>query len=85
MTILKHIANNHFSVQCICGHQALIAVSDVIAMRSEDMHVDEVELNARCTRCKNKGMFARFQIIHVGNSEIAMLGSEVQEQVKKSI
>ena len=84
-TILKHIANKLFPIQCICGHQALIAVSDVIAMRGEKMHVDDVELKVRCVRCKSKGMFARFQIIHVCNSEIAMLGSEVQEQVKKSI
>lgn len=81
MTLLKHIASNHFSMQCICGHQALIAVADVIAMRNEEMHVDEVELNARCTRCKSKGMFARFQIIHVGNSHLAMLGSEQKKNV----
>lgn len=81
MTLLKHIANNHFSVQCICGHHALIAVADIIAMRGEEMHVDEVEQNARCTRCKSKGMFARFQIVYVGNSHLAMLGSEQKKNV----
>ena len=78
---IKNIANNHFSIQCICGHQALIAVSDVIAMRGEEMYIDDVELKARCTRCKSKGMFEQFQIIHVGNFHLARLGSEQNKNV----
>ena len=70
-------------VQCICGQQTLIAVSDVIAMRGKEIHVDDVELPAKCKRCKSKGIFAQYQIMYLRNSEIAMLGSEVQEQVKK--
>ena len=79
MEILKHIVNNHFSVQYICSHQSLITISDVIAIRGEEMHVDDVELKTRCTNCKSKGVFTRFQIIHTENSVIALLGSEVQE------
>ena len=80
MTHLKNIAANHFSLQCICGHQALLPVSDVIAAHGEELHVDTVEMNARCSRCKTKGMFKRFQIIYVGQSDIAMLGSDVQKK-----
>ena len=84
MTKLKDIAANHFSVQCICGHQALIRVSDLIELRGDEMHVDEVELKARCTRCKSKGMFQRFQIIYVGASYDAMRMSHTPEEERKN-
>ena len=69
---MKHINKNHFSITCQCGHTGMIAVADLIARHGEDTHTDAVEMAARCSRCKTKGVFERFQIIYVGASNEAM-------------
>ncbi len=73
ITRLKHIMDNHFSIVCICGHAGKVPVQGIVDSGwSEDMTADEVELRYRCSRCRGKGNFKRFQIIYVGNSDIAM-------------
>jgi len=80
MTLLRHIASSHLSITCICGHTGLVAVSDLIIKHGADLHIDTVELNAVCKRCKTKGTFERFQIIFVGQSHLAMKGSDTNKE-----
>ena len=50
----------------------MIAVANLIARHGGDTHVDAVEMAAKCSRCKTKGIFERFLIIYVGASHEAM-------------
>jgi hypothetical protein len=77
MSELQSISNNHISFDCACGHSAKVPVSLFIKKYGEDTILNDVEENARCTRCKIKGN-AESQIIFVGGSGEAMLGTRTR-------
>ena len=76
VTTLGTIQSNHLSLTCgACGHNALVAVAGLLNAMPPDTTVQQVRQQARCSRCKVKGM-NDCQIIFVGNSLEALKGSK---------
>jgi DNA-directed RNA polymerase subunit RPC12/RpoP len=78
MTTLYSIEQNHLSVECKCGHVALIPVSEIAEVFG-NIEVDAVQRALRCRRCKSKGM-AKVMIIYVGGSGEALWGTGTQPE-----
>ena len=77
MTLLWSIQNNHIVLNCMCGHVGIIAVQELIDVRGEDIELDLVQRSARCSRCGCKRI-SSVQIIYVGGSEDALLGTDTK-------
>ena len=75
-TKLTAIRNNHISVECRCRRVVLIPVEYLIENLSGEHTVDDILPNLRCAQCGAKGAIQSCQIIHVGNSGIAMNGAD---------
>lgn len=76
MTTLGTIQSNHLSLTCrACGHNALLEVAGLLNAIPPDTTVQQVRQQARCSRCKVKGM-NDCQIIFVGGSLNALKGSK---------
>jgi len=78
VTTLSSITDNHLSLECECGHASLLPVSQLLETLPPDTTVHQVRQQARCSRCKVKGM-NDCQIIFVGNSAVALDGSKGPE------
>ena len=76
MTKLSSISENHFAFECKCTHVALVPVKLFLDFYGPDALFKDMVKKARCGRCGSKNIL-RTQIIYVGNSAIASLGSEV--------
>lgn len=68
MILLSAIPKNHFAIHCKCGHVGLVPVQALIDKHGGDIHVDVIEANARCSKCKTKNI-DRMMIIYVGASQ----------------
>jgi hypothetical protein len=80
MTTLGTIQSNHLSLTCrACGHNALVAVAGLLNTIPPDTTVQQVRQQARCSRCKVKGM-NDCQTIFVGGSLQALKGSQSAKQ-----
>ena len=77
MTLLWSIQNNHIVLNCRCGHVGIIAVQELIDVLGEDIELDLVVRSARCSRCGCK-LISSVQIIYVGGSEYALLGTDTK-------
>ena len=77
MTLLWSIQNNHIVLNCRCGHVGVIAVQELIDVLGEDFELDLVVRSARCSRCRCK-LISSVQIIYVGGSEYALLGTDTK-------
>ena len=79
-TKLTAISNNHISVECLCKRVVLIPVAYLIENLGGEYTVDDILPNLRCAQCGAKGAIQSCQIIHVGRSEIAMIGAEQKKR-----
>lgn len=79
-TKLTAIRKNHISVECRCRRVVLIPVEYLIENLSGEHTVDDILPNLRCAQCGAKGAIQSCQIIHVGNSGIAMNGAEQKKR-----
>ena len=77
MTLLWSIRNNHIVLNCMCGHVGIIAVHELIDVLGEAVELAVVERSARCSRCGCKRI-SSVQIIYVGGSEYALLGTDTK-------
>ena len=77
MTKLSSISENHFAFECQCNHVALVPVKLFLDRYGPDALLKDMVKKARCSRCGSKNIL-RTQIIYVGNSAIASLGSAVR-------
>jgi hypothetical protein len=77
MTLLWSIQNNHIVLNCRCGHVGIIAVQELIDVLGEDIELDLVVRSARCSHCGCK-LISSVQIIYVGGSEYALLGTDTK-------
>ena len=77
MTLLWSIQNNHIVLNRMCGHVGIIAVQELIDVLGEDIELDLVQRSARCSRCGCKRI-SSVQIIYVGASEDALLGTDTK-------
>ena len=77
MTNLSSISENHFAFECQCTHVALVPVKMFFNRYGPDALFEDMVKKARCGRYGSKNIL-RAQIIYVGNSAIASLGSEVR-------
>ena len=81
MTTLSSIPVNHLALECACGYVGLVPVKSFLDRYGPDALVADVTKKARCSVCRCK-LIQRTQIIYIGNSELASLGSEVPPHSK---
>jgi len=79
MTLLWSIRNNHIVLNCRRGHVGIIAVQELIDVLGEDIELDLVVRSARCSRCRCK-LISSVQIIYVGASEDALVGTDTKPE-----
>ena len=51
MTKLQTISHNHISLECRCGHGALVSVKQLLEKLQPYITVQQVVAKARCTKC----------------------------------
>jgi hypothetical protein len=67
-----------FSITCgLCKHHTMLEVANLIAVVGGDTTAHEVRQRTRCNNCGVKGNNT-YQIVHAGNSDIAMDGAGVR-------
>ena len=57
----------------------MVAVMELVEAYGENITLDQVRKNARCTICKRKGGI-EMRLVYVGGSEFAMQGSNTKER-----
>ena len=57
----------------------MVAVMELVEAYGENITLDQVRKNARCTMCKRKGGI-EMRLVYVGGSEFAMQGSNTKER-----
>ena len=57
----------------------MVAVMELVEAYGENITLDQVRKNARCTMCKRKGGI-ELRLVYVGGSEFAMQGSNTKER-----
>jgi hypothetical protein len=57
----------------------MVAVMELVEAYGENITLDQVRRNARCTMCKRKGGI-EMRLVYVGGSEFAMQGSNTKER-----
>ena len=77
MTNLSSISENHFAFECQWTHVAMVPVNLFLDRYGPDALFKDMVKKARCGKCGSKNIL-RTQIIYVGNSAIASLGSAVR-------
>ena len=55
----------------------MVAVMELVEAYGENITLDQVRKNARCTMCKRKGGI-EMRLVYVGGSEFAMQGSNTK-------
>ena len=56
----------------------MVAVMELVEAYGENITLDQVRKNARCTMCKRKGGI-EMRLVYVGGSAFAMNGSNTKE------
>ena len=57
----------------------MVAVIELVEAYGENITLDQVRKNARCTSCKRKGGI-EMRLVYVGGSAFAMSGSNTKER-----
>ena len=57
----------------------MVAVMELVEAYGENITLDQVRKNARCTACKRKGGI-EMRLVYVGGSEFALQGSNTKER-----
>ena len=57
----------------------MVAVVELVETYGENITLDQVRKNARCTACKRKGGI-EMRLVYVGGSAFAMSGSNTKER-----
>ena len=79
MIQLKNVLPHHLFLRCRCNHSRMVAVIELVETYGENITLDQVRKNARCTACKCKGGI-EIRLVYVGGSEFAMRGSNTKEK-----
>ena len=72
------------SIRCWCGHAGLIQFKVLIKKFGPDMTADQAVTKTRCTKY-GASVRAGSQIVYVGSSEFAMLGSKTAQDSEESV
>ena len=79
MIQLKNVLAHHLYLRCRCNQFRMVAVMELVEAYGENITLDQVRKNARCTACKRKGGI-EMRLVYVGGSEFAMQGSNTKER-----
>lgn len=79
MIQLKNVLAHHLYLRCRCNHFRMIAVMELVEAYGENITLDQVRRNARCTACKRK-VGIEMRLVYVGGSGFAMQGSNTKER-----
>ena len=78
MIQLKNVLAHHLYLRCRYNHFRMIAVMELVEAYGENITLDQVRRNARCTACKRKSGI-EMRLVYVGGSAFAMNGSNTKE------
>ena len=79
MIQLKNVLPHHLYLRCRCNHFKMVAVVELVETYGENITLDQIRRNARCTSCKRKGGI-EMRVVYVGGSAFAMGGSNTKER-----